>query len=152
LLDKLNRDEAYSPVYILLLQPTSPLRLETDIDKALELMFKRRADAIVSVCGTEQLLFTKNDHDRLILLSNKNFLSSTNRQQLPPTYKLDGSMIYGIKTSVFLKRRSFLSGKLVGYVIPRWRAVDLDEPEDYVVGEIIFKNFLLINKKIKNFK
>ncbi len=39
--------------YLIFLQPTSPLRDEIDIDKAIEYMFIKNADAIVSVCEVE---------------------------------------------------------------------------------------------------
>lgn len=152
LLAKLKNDEKYSPEYLVLLQPTSPLRLVEDINGVIELAIRRGADSVVTICRTEQLLFTKNIQDSLYLESNKRFLKLSNRQQLSPTYKLDGSMVYMIKTKVFLKSRSFLAGKLIGYEIPRWRAVDLDEPQDFVIGELIFKDYQKIRKKIKNFE
>ena len=39
--------------YIVLLQPTSPLRNEKHIDEAIELLEKKKADAVVSVCEME---------------------------------------------------------------------------------------------------
>lgn len=152
LITRLQKEEKYNPDYIVLLQPTSPLRLVEDIDGAIELLLRRHAGTVVSICRTEQLLFTKDSKDCLHLESNKDFLGSSNRQQLPPTYKLDGSMVYVVKTKSFLKYKSFLAGKIVGYEIPRWRAVDLDEPQDFVAGELIFKNYQKISKDIENFK
>lgn len=152
MLDYLKKTEGYVPDIIVALQVTSPLRLVEDIDGALELMRKRSADSVVSVCGTEQLLYTKDKKDELHLVSNEEFMRSTNRQELEATYKLDGSMVYAVKTKVFLATESFLAGKLVGYVIPRWRAVDIDEPQDFVVGELLFKNCKEISRKLKNFK
>lgn len=152
LLNKLRRMEGYNPDFVVLLQPTSPLRMVEDIDRALDLLSSKGADSVVSVCRTEQLLFTKEINDELKLLSKKEFLKSGNRQELPPTYKLDGSMVYAIKTEILLSKRSFLAGKLVGYEIPRWRAIDVDEPQDFVVGEILYKNFKNIVGKLINFK
>ena len=150
-LEKLKSDEGYVPDYIVLLQTTSPLRLPEDIDAALERCFEREADAVVSLCQTEQLLYTIDNADRLTLVSSEEFLKTTNRQQLEKTYKLDGSMVYAIKTQAFLEQKTFLPKNLVGYVIPRWRAVDLDEPEDFVVGELMMKNRKEIERSINNF-
>lgn len=152
MLERLKKEEGYSPDYIVLLQTTSPLRRADDIDGALDLLFRRRASAVVSVCATEQLLYTKDAKDRLALRSDASFLSSTNRQELPQTYKLDGSMVYGVKTTIFKKHKSFLPPNVIAYVIPRWRAVDLDEPQDVVVGEMIYKNQKAIQKKIDSFR
>ena len=68
---KLKEEEGYFPDYILLLQTTSPLRLSSDIDNALDLCIKRDADAVVSLCQTEQLLYTKDENDRLHLVSSE---------------------------------------------------------------------------------
>lgn len=150
LVASLKEREQYQPSHILLLQPTSPLRTSEDIEKAVRLFFDSNADSLVSICRTENLLMTKADDDT-ISVTNREMLRSPNRQELPRYYKLDGSMLYLVKTDVFLRERSFLSGKLVGYEIPRWRAVDIDEPQDFIVGERIFKAQNEIEREIRDF-
>lgn len=151
LLQKLKIRENYTPEYIIALQPTSPLRETGDIEKAIHLFKTKKADSLVSVCRTENLLMSKNRDEELVIL-NRRFLTSGNRQKLSQLYKLDGSMIYLTRTEIFLKYKSFFAGRLVGYEIDRWRAVDLDEPQDFVLGEILFKNRKKINKSINQFK
>ena len=56
-----------------------------------------------------------------------------------------------IKTETLRTAGSFLGGKLVGYEIERWRAIDLDEPQDFVAGELIYQNREKIAEQIKNF-
>lgn len=152
LLKKLKEEENYSPQFIVLLQPTSPLRTVTEIDGIIRLLLKRKADSAITMCATEPRVFAKDKKDGLHLVSSKYFLKSTNRQDFMPTFKEDGSMVYVNRVKTLLYRRNFLGGKLVGYAIPRWRAVDLDEPQDFVVGELLIKNFNNLNRKIKNFK
>ncbi len=153
LLNNLKLSENYEPDYIVLLQTTSPMREVSDVDGAIEKLLdnKENADAILSVCRTEVLLFTLSDVGSLQLVSSEEFLKSSNRQELPKTYKCDGSMVYVIKTSIFLEKKTFLPPRTLGYVIPRWRAVDLDEPEDFIVGELIYKNRNKIKLKLKKF-
>lgn len=150
LVEKLKADDGYAPTHILLLQPTSPLRTAEDIENAIALYEKSGADSLVSVCRTENVLMTKDEND-ILTIQNPELLLSPNRQELPAFYKFDGSMIYLIKTEVLLKARSFIAGKLVGYEIPRWRGADLDLPQDFVVGEIIFKNRDAIERAIRDF-
>lgn len=152
LLEKLKKVENYSPDLLVLLQPTSPMRQPSDIDNAIDLLLRRRTDAVLSVCRTEQLVFTKDKFDRLHLESNPAFLKSTNRQELPPTYKFDGCTVYVIKPKILLKEKTFFPKSTCAYVIPRWRAVDLDEPEDFIVGEIIYNKRYAIDKALKQFK
>lgn len=151
LLLKMREKEGYQPDYIVLLQPTSPLRTTADIDSAIDRLLKQKAPAVVSVCRTEQLLFTKDEKDTLVLVSDEAFVASSNRQELQDTYKLDGSMVYVVNTEVFLKEKSFLPKGVIGYEISRWRAVDIDEPQDFLVGELIFKNRKKIERSLKKF-
>ncbi|MDO8594533.1 MAG: acylneuraminate cytidylyltransferase family protein [bacterium] len=148
---KMREETGYEPEVIVLLQPTSPLRTAADIDNAIDLLLARKAPAVVSVCKTEQLLFTKDRSDLLAMVSDKTFLTSSNRQELKDTYKLDGSMVYGIRTNVFLREKSFLPIGVIGYEVPRWRAVDIDEPQDFLVGELIFQNRKKIERSLRTF-
>ena len=150
LLGRLKASEGYEPSRVLLLQPTSPLRAPEDIKDSIELFEKSGADSLVSVTRTENVLMTM-DAGNVLRFENPEMLSSPNRQELPQYYKFDGSMIYLVKTDVLLRERSFFAGKVVGYEIERWRAVDLDEPQDFVVGEILFKHQDEIRDAIKKF-
>lgn len=150
MLDYLQKTEKYIPSHVLLLQATSPLREVSDIENAVKLLTERGGDSLVSLCRTENGLFTKNGEDIVETLYD-GYASGTNRQMLPKTYKLDGCMIYLIKTNVLRREHSFLGGKLIGYEIERWRAIDLDEPQDFVTGELLYKNREAIAKQIKNF-
>jgi len=151
LLLNLKNKENYQPDHIVLLEPTSPLRISRDIDCALELFLKREAKALVSVYATEQLLFVKNDLDKLRIISSRKFLKSSNRQELTPTYKLDG-FVYAVRTEVFLKEKTFFPRGVIGYVNEaRWRTVDVNEPQDFILGEWIHKKFKNIEEKLNNF-
>lgn len=152
-LETLKQKEQYVPDYLVMLQTTSPLRNVKDIDDSLQKLFDIQAESVVTLCATEQLLYTLDSRSRLTLVSDRQFLSSTNRQQLPPTFMLNGAMVYGIKTSVFLRDHSFFKGDLIGHVVEDgWRSVDLDEPADFVVAELLYKNLDNICAQIKNFK
>ena len=152
ILSELKQRELYEPDCIVLLQPTSPLRNSGDIDGVINLLEKSGADSVVTVTETEPLVYTRSPEGELRLISDESFLSSTNRQELNRTYKLDGSMVYAVTARSFRETQSFLGGKLFGYVIPRWRAVDLDEPQDFLVGELVYKNAHAIKQALDGFK
>ncbi|MBI2612554.1 acylneuraminate cytidylyltransferase family protein [Candidatus Kaiserbacteria bacterium] len=149
LLEQLRKD-GYEPTHILLLQPTSPLRTSEDIESAVRLFNDSRADSLVSVCRSENVLMTK-DKGNVIHFENPEMLTSPNRQQLPAYFRFDGSMLYLVDAKKLIAEKTFFPGKLVGYEIPRWRAIDLDEPEDFVVGEVIFGNRKEVEKRIRGF-
>jgi CMP-N-acetylneuraminic acid synthetase len=150
LLAHLKTEESYEPTYILLLQPTSPLRTSDDIEKAVALFIANDADSLVSVCRTENVLMTK-DANNVLHFENPEMLATPNRQELPAYYKFDGSMLYLVDTKKLITERTFFPGKLVGYEIPRWRAIDLDEPQDFVVGELLFENKGEIEARLEHF-
>jgi len=150
MLDYLRDTEHYEPSHVLLLQVTSPMREVSDIENAVKLLARRGGDSLVSMCRTENGLFTKNDDDSVETLYD-GYKGATNRQMLPKTYKLDGCMIYLIKTDVLRRERSFVGGKLIGYEIERWRAFDLDEPQDFVLAELAYEHRTELAKRIKDF-
>lgn len=151
LLAELKSREGYEPDYVLLLQPTNPLRNAEDVEKSIELIQKRDGDSLVSIYATsEPLLITKDAKDTLTLINNDLF-TSTNRQLMPTYYRLDGCMIFLVKVKKFLETRSFFGGKIIGYQIERWRVVDIDEPQDFVLGELIHANREKIAGNIKRF-
>jgi len=150
LLAHLKEGEHYEPTHVLLLQPTSPLRTSEDIEMAIQLFFDTGADSLVSVCRTENILMTKG-RDHTLHFENPEMLSSPNRQELPAYYKFDGSMLYLVDAAKLVAERTFFPGKLVGFEIPRWRAIDLDEPQDFVLGELIYEKRHEIEERIKKF-
>lgn len=138
LLGWLKKKENYRPDYLVLLQATSPLRTHEDIEKCVKLALSIKCDGVVSLCSTEQLLYTI-ENGFLKLLHKKSWFYSTNRQSLPPTYKLNGAAVYVIKTNVFLRNKSFLKGKIAPYIMEKWRSIDLDSEEDFILAELIYK-------------
>jgi CMP-N,N'-diacetyllegionaminic acid synthase len=149
LLGKLKADENYEPTHVLLLQPTSPMRTTQDIDAAVALMQRRNARNVISVCRTESLLMNKSSDDKLIMLNPS--IASSSRQEAGAYYKLDGCMIYLIETRLLLNERSFAAGEIYGYEIERWRAIDLDDPQDFVLGELVYENREAIATQIHQF-
>lgn len=150
-LDFLKESEQYEPDYIVMLQATSPLRTVTDIDSTLALLFEQKAEAAVTLCKSEQLLYIKDDRQRLKLVSPEFFLHSTNRQDNNETYILNGAMVYASQTSAFRRNRSFLKGDMIGLVVDKWRSIDLDDPADFVLAELAFNNLSGLQTKVADF-
>jgi CMP-N,N'-diacetyllegionaminic acid synthase len=152
LLHKLKSDEGYEPTHVMLLEPTAPLRTTEDIEKSITLLSKAGITTVVSVCKTEPLLFSKDADDRVEIAHIHPMLAKTSsRQQMSSYYNLGGGMIFIIETGVFLEEPSFFSGTLAGYEIEHWRAIDLDDPEDFVFGEIVYEHQKELKNRLKSF-
>ncbi|MFN4219606.1 MAG: cytidylyltransferase domain-containing protein [bacterium] len=126
---------------IILLQPTSPLRESKHIDEALNLLIKKDANAIVSVCEAEHnpLWCNTLPEDG----SMKNFLRKDiiNRrsQDLEKYYRLNGA-IYICKTEKLLVEQSFfLEDNIYAYIMDRKSSVDIDDEVDFKLAEILIK-------------
>jgi pseudaminic acid cytidylyltransferase len=63
----------------------------------------------------------------------------TRTQDLEPAYHDAGQFYWG-KATAWLLNQNIQSGG-VGYVIPNWRVVDIDTPEDWIRAERLFKAF-----------
>lgn len=128
--------------YLLLLQPTSPLRTSKDIDSALELLIEKSADAIVSVCETDHSpIWTNTIPDNL---SMDNFVpkkhANIRSQDLPTYYRLNGA-IYITRISQLLKERQFiLSKNTFAHIMPQNRSIDIDNEIDFQLAEILLSN------------
>ncbi|OCL93729.1 cytidylyltransferase domain-containing protein [Aliarcobacter thereius] len=127
--------------YVVLLQPTSPLRNETHIDEAIELLEEKRADAIVSICEMEHSPLWSN-----ILPEDGNMrgflreeILNKRSQDLEKYYRLNGA-IYICKTYKLLKNKTFfLKDNIFSYKMDKKYSIDIDEDIDFKLAEILIK-------------
>lgn len=138
LLKKLKNEKKYQPDYVLLLQATSPLSSQDDINKCIETALKENAESVVTLCRTEPLLFNMKP-DKTIALANVKKLTSTNSQELPKAYMLNGN-VFLIKTKALYRERKFFTKKTKGILSSMLQSVDIDTPEDWALAEIIYKH------------
>lgn len=123
--------------YVVLLQPTSPLRSTQNIDEAIELLFEKNANAIISVCETDHSPLWSNtlpeDGSMDGFISDE--VKGKRSQDLPTYYRLNGA-IYICKSSIFLKERVFfLSNSLNAYKMPQKKSIDIDNEIDLVIAK-----------------
>jgi len=117
--------------YIILLQPTSPLRDEKDIDKAFKMLFEKQATALISVKEYDNKILKAfiDNKDGFIEGIRNNYYPFMRRQDLPKTYMSNGA-IYIIKTDEFMKNKSFWTNKTIKFVMNEVKSMDIDTKED----------------------
>ncbi len=127
----LDEHEDDRPDYVVLLQPTSPLRTALDIDGAVALAREKNADAVVSVCPT-------HDHPYLVRRLTEEgtleeflpcSLAYARRQDLPPAYALNGA-VYVIRRDILLAQRTLLPPPTYAYLMSIERSLQIDTPWD----------------------
>lgn len=123
--------------YVVLLQPTSPLRTSEDIDGCIELCEGKSAGFCVSVTEPDKSPYWMYTIDGLgkmqpLLKEHKDI---SRRQDLPPVYALNGA-VYVADVKSVIKTRSFITEETVPYVMQKENSIDIDTAADLVVAEV----------------
>ncbi len=122
----------------MVLQPTSPLRTAKDIRAAYDLMKKKQAKAIVSVCEAEHspLFCGKLPKDgSLVGFLEKDKLDAR-RQDLATYYHFNGA-IYLSEIDTFISNGSIYDAECYAYIMETGRSVDIDNEEDFAYAEFL---------------
>lgn len=125
--------------YLVLLQPTSPLRTANDIDEAIGKCIGAGGPACVSVTKTDKSphwMYMLGENDRIVPILRPDGCS-TNRQELLPAYLLNGA-IYVADIEWLKVSRTFLSSRTIAYNMPTERSIDIDTYLDFQIGEMLF--------------
>lgn len=126
--------------YVMMLQPTSPLRLIEDIDGCIEKFVKEQAKSCVSVCEPTKSpywMFTLENDERLHAILPEHSLIPR-RQDLPSIYALNGA-VYIAEINWLLENKNFISKETIGYVMPVSRSYDIDTLEDFAICELFLR-------------
>jgi len=125
--------------YIVLLQPTSPLRTSIHIDEAIELLISKNANAVISVGEMEHSPLwsnTLNETNSMEGFFDENVYKRS--QELPTYYRLNGA-IYICDISELIKTRTyFLENNIFAYKMSRESSVDIDDEIDFKFAELLF--------------
>ncbi len=145
--------------YVVLLEPTSPLTESSDIDAALTQLLAQRQQGMQAIVGVAQeesahpeFLVTLGDNEQLIPFTHAEApLTSTQetsqaysssgkrRQDLSKVYKFEGSL-YVSCVPALKQKRGFYHDATLGYVVPKWKAFEIDDLIDFKCVEAIVEN------------
>ncbi|EPA5447435.1 TPA: acylneuraminate cytidylyltransferase family protein [Vibrio cholerae] len=133
------QDEEFD--FVLLLQPTSPIRSADDIRFAIEQLKANEADAVVSVCPCDHSPLWANTlpDDRSMADFIRHEVSQLRSQDLPDYYRINGA-IYLTRVDRFYQENSlFLSSNIFAYVMDNESSVDIDHELDFLIAETVLK-------------
>jgi len=121
--------------YIVLLQPTSPLRTAEDIDGAIKKCLSGHP-ACVSVSEPDKSpfwMYSITETDKMVpILESKAY----RRQDLPKIFALNGA-VYVAETQYLIDRKTFITEETVAYVMPKIRSIDIDNEIDLKLCGVI---------------
>lgn len=139
----LREKEGYQPDYLVLLQPTSPLRTSEHIDEALKVMIDSGCDALVSVEETPHLhspysVMKLNEEGNLEFFISEG-QKYTCRQDKPKFFSRNGAAIYAVKTDTYLETESLYGTKCAPYVMASEDSIDIDSLKDVYLVEAMMR-------------
>ncbi len=127
--------------YIVLLEPTSPLREVSDIDRAIEILLESSADSIVGICKTEDqnpAFLIKKDNNNYISGYENRDMKVLRRQDVDDIYFFEGT-IYISQTKILLAKKTFYHESTIGYEVPKYKSLEIDDMNDFIMVEAIMK-------------
>jgi CMP-N,N'-diacetyllegionaminic acid synthase len=128
--------------YSVLLEPTSPLREEDDIDRVLEALDEERDrfDSIVTLGQVhEHPSIMKQLRDKAVIPFVENLALVGRRQDAEPAFFPYG-VAYAAKTDVLLAENTFYTTRCLGFPIKRYQNYEIDDLQDFLCVEAIMKH------------
>ena len=125
--------------YVILLQPTSPLRTFAQIDEAIEKLIDSNGNSLVSVREADEnpVIMRSIQNDKL-----KEVISfegaNLRRQDLPMFYIFNGA-IYITSNDMLIHKKKFIDEDTIPYVMSKESSVDIDTKLDAKLVEFIIK-------------
>lgn len=143
-IDALKRaQEYYGEKYdwVLLLQPTSPLRSVEDIQSSINIAEIEGVDSVIGVKEVSEYPQWMKAIDDNGCISDycPDLIKTTNRQEIDIPYIINGA-IYLTKASLLLQSGHFYGGVTKAYIMPQERSIDIDNLMDFNMAEWFCKH------------
>ncbi len=125
--------------FVMLLQPTSPLRNEQEIRNAFSVQERNHAEAVVSVCEMEHSPLWCNTLPENHCMDH--FISSASRprQQLGRYYRINGAL-YLVHVEKLRRDGTLIYDKATfAYLMDKDQSVDIDDATDFMLAEFLMK-------------
>ena len=124
-----------------LLQATSPLRNDEDINNAIKMYESNKYSMVMSIVEKDSKILKYGlMKDNIYEPIHDNSSVFMNRQDLPKVYSPNGA-IYIFSVKDYLMNNYYPTSKIGVYEMPKSRSIDIDNEEDFeFVTQVISKN------------
>lgn len=140
-LDWLEQNEKYRPGGVMMLLPTSPLRLASDISCVVDLFCSSEVPGVVSVVDLGKYMTNLRyiDADCLIRVSpDEN--PNAQRQDLKKLYAVNGS-IYLARPDDLRREQTFHISDAQAFVMDTFNSIDINSPDDLEIARKVCAAF-----------
>jgi CMP-N-acetylneuraminic acid synthetase len=133
----LRDEELVMPTVMVSLPVTAPLRTAEDVSNAIQLFCSTDSDLVVAVSEAHRNPYFNMlvRDDDLFVLGNSS-MNVSRRQDAPDYYDLS-TVVYVAKTDFVLRTNRILDGKTRAIIIPKDRALDIDDLLDFQFAEFL---------------
>jgi CMP-N,N'-diacetyllegionaminic acid synthase len=128
--------------WVLLLQPTAPLRQPEDIRAALRLAAITDCDSVISVVqvfAVHPILMKRIENERLVPFAIEE-KEGTRRQDYQPAAYMRNGAIYLSRRDVVMEKNSIWGDSVCPYVMPEERSASIDNEIDFRVCEAMLES------------
>ena len=137
-LDHLRDTEGYEPDLLVFVQCTSPLTAAVDIDGTIETLLDENADSALSVTPFHYFIW-RQDGDGSGVGVNHDRSVRELRQEREPQY-LETGGVYVMRVAGFRSAKHRFFGRTVLHVTPPERRLEIDEPVDLRIAEVLIRD------------
>ena len=146
-LEQLRQAEGYEPDLVVFLQCTSPLMSPEDIDGTVGALLSQNADSAFTVTPFHRFLW-KQTVDGETIGINHNSRERLLRQEREAQF-LENGAVYVMRANGFKEAKHRFFGKTAMYVVPTNRSVEIDEPLDLCIAEMLMQEWQRKQQVIK---
>jgi len=146
LLLKLHENESYSPDALVLLMPTSPFRIVSDVNDALKIYLDNKYTSVFSVSeaianNNPNWMIKLDEENKPVMFNGANLSEMAPRRQELPKYYFKNDFVFVVNPNNLKSQNPNLFGSNPKLMItPEDRFdVDINTPKDWEIAEILFR-------------
>jgi N-acylneuraminate cytidylyltransferase len=127
---------------IIVLPVTAPLRSVKDVDVCIDLFEENEVDSVITVSEASRSPYfnmTINDGSGYTSLAIPPKIKITRRQDVPEVFDMT-TVAYIVSANFVKSHNGIFEGKVKSVIIPRERAVGIDDLMDFKIAELMLKN------------
>jgi N-acylneuraminate cytidylyltransferase len=136
MLEYLHHNKNYSKNDIfMLVQATSPLTETKDFNEAIEQYFQNKFDSLLTCVRTKRFFWDSKGNSM-----NYDYYNRPRRQEFDGCFMENGAF-YITTIDKLLQNQNRLSGHIGIYEMKEYKGIEIDEPIDWTIAEILMKNY-----------
>ena len=126
--------------YFISLPATSPLRAESDVEACLNKLRSDKSDICITITESSHnprfnMVSMKDDQKVQLIVDNN---AITRRQDAPKAFNIT-TVAYAALPEYILNTSNLMNGDISAVTVPKNRAVDIDDIDDFQFAEFLFQ-------------